>query len=128
MIEGKIDGGFKPLVPIQLMDEEGEYHSFEVVLDTGFNGDLVLPPAAIRRLGLAQEAVFKATLASGQEVYLDGFGATALWHDRPLRLIVLESGSEALLGMNLLVGSRVTLDVEVDGAVVIEEGRPRLTS
>lgn len=121
MIEGKIDGGYKPVVLVRIMSREGEYHPFNVVLDTGFNGDLVLPPAAIQRLGLVQAVVFKATLANGQEVYLDGFETTALWHNRPRRLIVLEPGNEALLGMNLLAGSRVTLDVEADGAVVIEE-------
>jgi len=121
VFEGRISAALKPVVPVLIMSREGQYQPVEVVLDTGFNGDLALPPATIRRLGLTRGTVFKATLANGQEVYLNGYEATALWHDQPLSVTALESGNEALLGMNLLVGSRVTLDVEVDGAVVIEE-------
>lgn len=86
----------------------------------GFNGDLTLPPSTIRGLGLTRETVFKATLADGQEVYLGGYETTALWHDQPVRVMALESGNEALLGMNLLLGSTVTMSVEVNGAVLIE--------
>ena len=46
---------------------------------------------------------------------------TALWHDRPVGVVILEADGEPLLGMNLLRGSRVTLDVQVDGDVTIDE-------
>ena len=36
-------------------------------------------------------------------------------------MIVMESSSESLIGMSLLEGSRVTLDVHADGSVLIED-------
>ena len=44
-----------------------------------------------------------------------------LWHDRPVAVVILEADGEPLMGMNLLQGSRVTLDVQVDGDVTIDE-------
>ncbi|MDE2838004.1 MAG: hypothetical protein OXL97_10940 [Chloroflexota bacterium] len=125
MFEGRISAALKPVVPVLIMSREGQYQPVEAVLDTGFNGDLALPPATIRRLGLTRATVFKATLANGQEVYLNGYEATALWHDRPLIATALESGNEALLGMNLLMGSKVTMEVKVDGLVAIEDAGSR---
>jgi hypothetical protein len=60
-------------------------------------------------------------LATGVETYLDSWKGTALWHGRPRDLLILESDGEPLLGMNLLRGSRVTLDVRIDRDVVVDE-------
>ena len=48
------------------------------------------------------------------------FAGVALWHGRRRVVEVIESGSEPLLGMGLLQGSRVTLDVRYDGVVVVD--------
>ena len=121
MIRGNVNQEIKPVVPIRLLGPDGREHPFSAVMDTGFNGDLILPLSVIHRLGLARELTVKATLADGQEVYMDGWKATALWHDQQLDIIVLESTSETLLGMGLLLGSKVTMEVTAGGAVIIEE-------
>jgi hypothetical protein len=45
------------------------------------------------------------------------YTATVLWHDQPRSVDVLETQNDALIGMSLLYGSRVLLDV-VDGGSV----------
>ena len=105
MLRGLFDHDLKPRVSLEMIGESGQVHSIEVVLDTGFNGDLTLPPDTIRRLGLAKEVRYSATLANGMDVYLDGWKGTAHFHGQPRNILVLESGGEPLLGMNLLRGN-----------------------
>jgi hypothetical protein len=63
----------------------------------------------------------EATLADGRDIRLRSWRGTALWHDRPVAVVILEADGEPLMGMNLLQGSRVTLDVQVDGDVTTDE-------
>ena len=59
-------------------------------------------------------------LADGQRTILPVWAGSVIWHEQPRRVSVIESSGEALLGMNLLLGSMVTMDVRVDGDVIIE--------
>ena len=63
-------------------------------------------------------------LADGQEIRLHSWRGVALWYGRQRNILILEAKGEPLLGMNLLRGSRVTLDVVVDGSVTIDELSP----
>ena len=51
---------------------------------------------------------------------MDLFLASVVWEEEPCEALVLAAEGGVLLGMAMLVGSRVTLDVEDDGVVVIE--------
>ena len=106
---------------MELVGNGRQTHQIEAILDTGFQGDLSLPSEIIRRLRLASAGELDVRLANGQEITLPSYEGRVLWHGRPRSIIVLESGDEALLGMNLLWRSRVTLDVRANGDVVIEE-------
>ena len=59
MISGRVErnelGGLEPRLAVSVMDARGELQQFEVVLDTGFTGSLMLPEADINRLGLVRE-------------------------------------------------------------------------
>ena len=90
-------------------------------MDTGFNGDILLPPGVIQRLEVVESDEIEMTLANGQEIQLGSWRGTVLWHDQPLSVRVVQADGAPLLGMNLLQGSRVTLDVEVDGDVKVDE-------
>ena len=91
------------------------------MLDTGFTGDLILPSDMIGQLEVSEAVETEGTLANGQDILMRSWRGTALWHDRPVGVVILEADGEPLLGMNLLRGSRVTLDVQVDGDVTIDE-------
>jgi predicted aspartyl protease len=52
--------------------------------------------------------------------HLDVFEATVLWDNQERDLVVFAAESEALVGMSMLSGYRVTLAVEDGGAVTIE--------
>ncbi len=121
MIRGKINQRGQARVVIEMLGRNGQFQPTEVVLDTGFGGNILLPPNIIQGLEAIRSAEVDARLASGQEIQLPSWRGTVLWHGRPRSILVLQADGEPLLGMNLLRGSRVTLDVQPDGDVVIEE-------
>ena len=121
MITGSISQDLEALIAVDVEDGDGSSHSLEVVVDTGFTGYLVLPQGIIRRLGLRFSGRRSAILASGQQSTIDAYAGIVSWHRQRRNVIVLESSSESLLGMALLSGSRVTLDVRADGGVLIED-------
>jgi predicted aspartyl protease len=65
---GSVDGFGRALVPIRLkVPATGKLRKIQAWIDTGFTGELVLPKAIIRSLGLARANVVKAELGDGSE-------------------------------------------------------------
>ena len=110
-----------PLVPVDLIASDGNIHTVEVVIDTGFEGSLYLPGDIIRLLSLPLFDDFALTLADGQEIVTSGYDGQVMWHGRRRSILVLESGGETLLGMNFLWRNRITIDAYANGPVVVEE-------
>ena len=120
MISGEVRGDRQALVTIEIIDAEGRPRPVETVLDTGFTGYLTLPEETIRQLGLSSVGRRTFELANGELFEFEAYLASVSWHGRLTDALVLRSGSEPLLGMTLLWGSRVTLDAIAQGAVRIE--------
>ena len=120
MISGWISQDLQAVVAVTLIGSAGQRESVEVVLDTGFQGYLVLPTETIRSLGLEYPDRDGFILADGQPAQFDSYIATVIWHDRPRLVIVLESETP-LMGTFLLWGSRVCFDLQEGGPVTIEE-------
>ncbi len=76
--------------------------------------------SVIRRLNLARGIPRFAELATGGIAMLSSYTATILWGGQLRSIQVIETDSETLLGMELLHGSRVTLDVRDGGTVVVD--------
>lgn len=102
-------------------DGEATARRVEVVIDTGFNGDLMLPAGEIRRLGYPYVGTVDAELADGATVETEYFAGRLVWHGRPREANVLAADGDPLVGMGLLSGSRLTVEAEPGGAVGIEE-------
>jgi hypothetical protein len=64
--------------------------------------------------------VNEGTLADGTRTYFETYTATLDWHGAVRPVIVVESAGGNLLGMSLLRGSRLKLDVVEQGPVSIE--------
>lgn len=124
MIRGRVSQNLQVVVEVTLIGDYGQRLYVETVLDTGFQGYLVLTPDVIRELGLQHPEQDTFVLASGEEVDFNTYLATVSWHDRPRLVIVLEAESTPLMGTFLLRGSRVVLDMEEGGGATIEELSP----
>ena len=92
----------------------------EVVLDTGFSEELVLPSDIVSTLGLTPQGEMPLILADGEEHVFDFYMASISWHGQDRIVAVIEMPSERLIGMNLLWGSRLIVDAAVGGEAMIE--------
>ena len=124
MIRGRVNSNWEAWTAVELLDKEGLFRAIDVVLDTGFTGDLLLTSDVIEQLEVSEAVEAEAILDDGQDVMLSSWRGRALWHDGPVSVLILEADGDPLLGINLLRGSRVTLDVLVAGDVTIDELSP----
>ena len=120
MLTGRISLDLQARLAVEILDQDGQPHPVDALLDTGFNGELALPPRTIRQLALPPKGDKQnAELANGELVQFSLYTGTVLWNGRPRRVDVLEADSAPLLGMALLQGSRVTMDVRYGGPVTV---------
>lgn len=127
MIEGTVrrnsEGGLEAWIVVSVMGIEGELRESEVIVDTGFTGWLILPEADIRRLGLARAGYRDSIVASGNSERLNYYRTSVLWHGQLHEIEVFQSIDQPLLGMELLEGSRVSVDAWDGGDATIEAVR-----
>ena len=107
-------------VNVEILDRSGQPHTIEVLLDTGFDGHLKLTSTTIQELELSRSGYRFGELADGTVTRFMSYGSAVLWDGQPRLVTVIEADTEPLLGMELLQGSRVILDVRDDGPVTID--------
>lgn len=120
MIRGRVTADGAPRVRIEILDEMGQAKPIAAVLDTGFTGDLSLPSSSLSSLGLRPVGQRMFRLADGGTSVMNTYAGSVNWHDKARDILVVESEGTAMVGMNLIWGSRVTLEAREDGDIVIE--------
>jgi clan AA aspartic protease len=107
------------LLPLILISADGSRVEFPVVVDTGFTDDLTLPSSAIRDLELSSDGTAEGELADGSQFLCNVYEGHVIWHDQIVAIEVFETEGAPLLGMRLLRGSRLRVDVVDDGLLEI---------
>ena len=117
MTIGYISEQFEPVVPLTIRNDVGVSLDIEAVLDTGYNGSIMLTPPLIAQLGLEKYDTGQTHLADGQLVKTDLFIIRVVWQGNE-RIVIADSGEgTALVGMAMLQDLRVTMDVRYLGEV-----------
>ena len=98
----------------------GGQGNVEFTIDTGFTGELTLPPAACEALQLPLMSRRLTYLADGSEITLSVYLLTLLWDGIKREVEVLAIESEPLLGMTFLEGYEVCLQIAENGTVRIK--------
>lgn len=108
---GNVDDQGRAIVSVSVLtDGASTARSLQVWIDTGFNGDLVLPRQQIIDLGLAQSGTVKAILADGSQVALKTYSCNIEWFGEQRHLeVVANDGAYPLLGVGLLLGHDLTI-------------------
>jgi len=119
MLTGHVTPDNEAVLPIEVIGADGQVVRIDAGIDTGYNGFLTLPKKLIEDLDLTFVGPARAALGDGREVRMDLFLASVQWEGGPKDVLVLESEGGTLVGMAMLDGCRVVLDVEEDGAVSI---------
>ena len=119
MPRGAVIGG-QAVVPLQVVDQSGSLHDVDFVVDTGFAGYVVLPSDLVARFDLHPVNATFVRLAGNVRVETDVFELTLLWNDEEVPLEAIMLDGDPMLGMSLLRGNELRMQIEDGGAVEIE--------
>lgn len=98
----------------------GREQEVEAVIDTGYTASLTLPPAIVAALGLRWQSVDCFTLADGSECIFDVYEAKVVWDGKSRTILVDAADADPLVGMALLSGYELKMQVRPHGKVTIE--------
>lgn len=121
MITGSVNAFREALIRLVVVGEAGEEQEVEAVVDTGYTGALSLPPALIKELNLPFVQRGSAELADGSISVFDIHDGVVLWGDRRQRVAVDSVETDPLLGMSLLYGFELTIEVIEGGSVSLRQ-------
>ena len=123
MIQGYVNEAYEAIVPFTLQGPSGHTRDIEAVIDTGYTGFLTLTPALVTELRLRYRNRDIAILADGSEAIFDVYGVTVLWDGDNRQVDAYMSDATPLVGMRLLHGHNLNIDVMDGGHVAIQAGR-----
>ena len=92
----------------------------EVVIDTGFSGEVALPQRTVDQLGLVQKGTTDIRVADGRSANVKVYPLQIEWQGEFRSVEAICTESFPLIGMALLQGSRMCMDVEDAGDVEIK--------
>ena len=120
MIEGAVNAAYEAVVRLTVQGPAGTVREIEAVIDTGFNGFLTLPPELVGELSLTLEGIGRATLGDGSEVTFPFYDVGVLWDGQVRYGLADAAATTPLVGMSLLRGYELHIDIEPGGRVVVE--------
>ena len=120
MITGIVNPDYEAVIHLLVQGPTGQEREVNAVIDTGFNGFLTLPPILITTLGLTRLSRGRAILANGTEDIFDIYGATVLWDGQPRYVETDAVDTTPLVGMALLNGYDLHIQVMDGGRVAIQ--------
>ena len=122
MIEGTVNENYEATIRLTLRGvARREEREIEAIIDTGFTGYLTLPTALIDRLALSWKGRSQALIADGSVHVFDEYIGTVLWNGQDRMVEVAAADTTPLVGMGLLRGHGLRVDVVENGEVKIEE-------
>ncbi|MCE9525748.1 MAG: clan AA aspartic protease [Planctomycetales bacterium] len=102
-----------------LLGRQVQHVRIDAVIDTGYDGWLLLPPSLIAELGYEWSTECRVVLADGTRTSFDVYRGTVLWDRRRRTISIDEADSSPLIGMKLLEGFELTIQARNGGPVTI---------
>lgn len=118
-----VHGNFRdsaPRVALTLFDASGTAHTLDCIVDTGFAGQLKLPPYWTGSLRLPKLGRDRFRLADGTAEEYELYVARGLWDDVERFFEVVEMVGDPLIGVDILRGFRLLAEMTEEGVVLIE--------
>lgn len=119
MISGTVTATGEAVIRFMVRGPTGRERKVSAVIDTGYTGWLTLPPDLITELGLTWSNLGHAALADGSEIEYDVYEAVVVWDGRRRVIDIDESDSDPLVGMAMLEGFELNVQVRPRGKVTI---------
>ncbi len=119
-MRGIVDQNCDAIIRLVVGSTNASTQVIDAVIDTGFTGFLTLPLAVISNLNLRLYSREEGTLGDGSICIFDVYSGFVLWDGEFRRIDVNAAETEPLLGMSLLYGYRMRLDIVEGGTVIIQ--------
>jgi clan AA aspartic protease len=119
MILGVVNARNEAIVRLRVRGPGGVESDVDAIVDSGFTSSLTLPATVATALGLVRQSGGTAVLADGSIRQFDIFAAEVLWGGTWRAVLVSAVGNECLLGMRLLAGHKLVIEVVPAGTVEI---------
>ncbi|MGL4879761.1 MAG: clan AA aspartic protease [Waterburya sp.] len=123
MITGVVNAEFEPIIPLSILRSDGKVFAQDAIVDTGFNGWLSMPPNLIAELNLKWKRRGRAILGDGSECVFNVYEAVIIWDDTLLTIPVDEADAEPLVGMSLMEGYQLMVQVFEGGQVELRKAK-----
>lgn len=120
MMVGLVNENIEAVLPLNIRGPGGREVEVQAVLDTGFSGNLTLPSPLVDVLSLSYYGQAEARLGDGTTVVLEKYSGITTWDGREREIIILMADGDPLIGMALLHGNRLTIEVVEGGRVLAE--------
>ena len=122
MISGRVDEFGRAIVKVSIVASSHlPGTNINAWIDTGFNGDLVLPQKLVDSLSLQSTGTLKAVLADGSEINLERYLCVIDWLGEIRELeVIANAGEVPLLGVGLLLGTDLHISYRT-GDIRIED-------
>jgi clan AA aspartic protease len=108
-------------IRLKVKGPRGREQEVDAVIDTGFTASLSLSPALVAALALPWESFDRGILADGSECLFDVYVAKVVWDGKECRVLVDEADTDPLVGMALLSGYELKMQVRSGGKVTIKQ-------
>ena len=112
---------FEPIIPLAVCGSDGKVYAQDAIVDTGFDGWLSLPSGLIAQLNLRWKRRGRAILGDGSECVFNAYEAIVVWDGDPFTIPVDEADSDPLIGMSLMEGYQLTVQVFEGGLVELSK-------
>jgi clan AA aspartic protease len=119
MIRGAVKSD-EARIRLKVRGRGGQEQEVEAVIDSGYSGALTLPPALIAQLGLRWQSAERATLADGSVCVFQVYVGQVVWDSKVRTILVDEADAASLVGMRLLRGHELKMQVRYSGKVTIK--------
>jgi clan AA aspartic protease len=119
MITGRVEA-LEGRIRLMVRGPRKRERQVEAVVDTGYTGFFSLPPDVVASLGLRWKTFGRGILADGSECLFDVYVAKVVWDGKERRVLVDEADTVPLVGMALLSGYELKMQVRSRGTVTIK--------
>ena len=119
MIQGIVNARHEAVIRLRVRGPGGSESDVDAIVDSGFTSSLTLPATMVAALGLVRQSGGSATLADGSVRQFDICAAEVEWEGTWLAVLAYAVGNEPRLGMRLLAGHKLVIEVVPGGLVEI---------
>lgn len=119
MMFGRVNQQREAVLKLAIIGNRSQKIAVDAVVDTGFNGDLILPIELVLELELIPQGYQKATLGDGTISQFRVYTGTVVWDGSRKAVEVNAATSGVLIGMGLLDGYKLEVNATLNGIVTI---------